>query len=41
MKYYNIGGIYMVNVAIGIVKKEEQIKQYSEIWKYYNILLTN
>ena len=38
----------MVNVAIGIVKKEEQIKQYSEIWKYYteiwkyyNILLTN
>ena len=38
----------MVNVAIGIVKKEDQIKQYSEIWKYYteiwkyyNILLTN
>ena len=28
----------MVNVAIGIVKKEDQIKQYSEIWKYYNIL---
>lgn len=26
----------MVNVAIGIVKKEDQIKQYSEIWKYYN-----
>ena len=28
----------MVNVAIGIVKKEDQIKQYSEIWKYYNII---
>ena len=31
----------MVNVAIGIVKKEEQIKQYSEIWKYYKYELNN